>query len=145
MEYFNTFGGNPVSCAAGLAVLEVLEEEKLQDNALRVGNYLMDGLEKLKHDFSIIGDVRGVGLFIGVELVMDRKSKEPAPGYAVHIVERMKEEGVLISMDGPNNNVLKIKPPLVFTRDNADLLLDTLEKILKEGEPSCLSIKKSHF
>lgn len=145
MEYFNTFGGNPVSCAAGLAVLEVLEEEKLQDNALRVGNYLMDGLEKLKHDFSIIGDVRGIGLFIGIELVRDRKSREPAPGYAAHIVERMKEEGILISMDGINNNVLKIKPPLVFTRDNADLLLDKLEKILKEEDLSCLSINKSHL
>jgi len=91
------------------------------------------------------GDVRGKGLFIGIELVRDRKSREPAPSYTVHIVERMKEEGVLIGMDGPNNNVLKIKPPLVFTRDNADLLLDTLEKILREEDSSCLSINKSHF
>lgn len=132
MEYFNTYGGNPVSCAAGLAVLDVIEEEKLQENALNVGKKLKKGLQKLMAKHSIIGDVRGLGLFIGVELVLNRLTLAPAPEQAVYIIERLKEKGILISTDGPLHNVLKIKPPLVFTEANADLLVDALDEILSE-------------
>ena len=132
MEYFNTFGGNPVSAAIGLAVLDVMAEEGLQDNALAVGRYLLEELELLKDRFDLIGDVRGLGLFIGIELVTDRATKTPAPHQARYLVERMKEKGILISTDGPWNNVLKIKPPLCFSRDNARQLAATLGDLLGE-------------
>ena len=132
MEYFNTYGGNPVSCSVGMAVLDVIQDEKLQENALKVGSYLKNGLEKLKNQYPLIGDVRGSGLFIGVELVLDRTSREPAPYHAAYIIERMKDRHILISTDGLNHNVLKIKPPLIFTKDNADRLINTLECILNE-------------
>ncbi len=132
MEYFNTFGGNPVSCAVGLAVLQVIEEEKLQENALNVGTYLKNQLTKLKNEHPLIGDVRGLGLFIGVELVRDRSTLEPADTEAYHIVERMKDEGVLISTDGQFHNVLKIKPPLVFNKNDADFLVQKLDIVLTE-------------
>jgi 4-aminobutyrate aminotransferase-like enzyme/Ser/Thr protein kinase RdoA (MazF antagonist) len=132
MEYFNTFGGNPVSCAVGSAVLDVIEEEGLQENALRVGDHLMQGLRGLMDRYALIGDVRGRGLFIGVELVRDRGTLEPAADEARYVVERMKEEGILLSIDGPLHNVLKLKPPLVFTSDDADFLLQTLDKVLGE-------------
>jgi 4-aminobutyrate aminotransferase-like enzyme/Ser/Thr protein kinase RdoA (MazF antagonist) len=133
MEYFNTFGGNPVSCAVGLAVLDVIEEEGLQENALKVGAHLKAGLEGLKSKHSLIGDVRGMGLFIGVELVPDREDLTPAARQAVYVVERMKERGILISTDGPSHNVLKIKPPLVFSETNADELIRTFAQLLTES------------
>jgi 4-aminobutyrate aminotransferase-like enzyme len=134
MEWFNTFGGNPVSCAVGLAVLDVIENEKLQENAFTVGNYLKDKLKKLMDKHHIIGDVRGLGLFIGVELVLNRETLEPAPKQTYYVVERMKEHGVLLSRDGPKKcpSTIKIKPPLVFTKENADFLVDTLDKVLAE-------------
>ncbi|MCY3772960.1 MAG: aminotransferase class III-fold pyridoxal phosphate-dependent enzyme [Gemmatimonadetes bacterium] len=132
MEYFNTFGGNPVSCAIGLAVLDVIEKEGLQANALEVGGYLMEGLRALAPDHPIIGDVRGMGLYVGVELVLDRDTLEPGGHQASYVANRMRDHGVLISTDGPLHNVLKIKPPLVFTRENADYLLHCLGKVLKE-------------
>jgi 4-aminobutyrate aminotransferase-like enzyme len=135
MEYFNTFGGNPVSCAVGLAVLDVLEEEELQANALEVGNYLKVGLEELKSKHPIIGNVRGLGLFIGVELVLDRVTLSPASQQAAYIIERMKEKGILLSTEGPLHNVLKIKPPIVFSNSNADALVSSLDMIL--GEDFC--------
>lgn len=130
MEYFNTFGGNPVSCAVGLAVLDVIRDEKLQENALHVGNYMKAGLKRLIDKHLLIGDVRGLGLFLGIELVLDRKTLEPAKEQAYDIAERMKEEGILISIDGPLYNVIKIKPPLVFTEANADFYIETLDRIL---------------
>ncbi len=132
MEYFNTFGGNPVSCAIGLAVLDVIEDEQLQNNALEVGDYLLKGLETLKLKYPIIGDVRGLGLFIGVELVTDHNLLTPAATQASYIGERMKQGGVLISTDGPYHNVLKIKPPMCFNRDNADSLIGLLDSVLGE-------------
>ncbi|MCI0488419.1 MAG: aminotransferase class III-fold pyridoxal phosphate-dependent enzyme [Blastocatellia bacterium] len=132
MEYFNTYGGNPVSCAAGLAVLDVIEDEGLQENALKVGARLKAGLARLMGKYPLIGDVRGQGLFLGVELVRDRETLEPAAAEAAYVVERMKECGILISTDGPHHNVLKIKPPLVFSEENADLLVSTLDEILTE-------------
>ena len=132
MEYFNTFGGNPVSCAAGLAVLDVIEKEGLQKHALKTGNQLIKDLKKLMKKYPIIGDVRGLGLFIGVELVRDRNTKEPAALEAKQIINQMKEAGVFISTDGPLHNVLKIKPPMVFNSDNAKTLVNTLDRILKK-------------
>ena len=130
MEYFNSFGGNPVSSAIGLSVLNVIEQEKLQQNALDVGNYLLSELNLLKEKFEIIGDVRGTGLFIGVELVKDLKTQEPASEKAKVITNKMKEMGILLSTDGSHNNVLKIKPPMVFTIENAQLVIDSLERLL---------------
>ena len=124
MEYFNTFGGNPVSCAAGLAVLDVIREEGLQENARVTGEYLMAGLRHLAD--TLIGDVRGQGLFIGIELVRDRQTREPAPAEATALVNRMKDRGILLSTDGPHHNVIKIKPPIVFSRRDADALVDGL-------------------
>jgi 4-aminobutyrate aminotransferase-like enzyme len=130
MEYFNTFGGNAVSCAIGTAVLDVIERENLQQNALEVGNYLMAGLRRLQTRHRIIGDVRGLGLYIGAELVRNRETLEPADSEASAIVNEMKERGILISTDGPLQNVLKIKPPLIFSKENADQLVATLDDIL---------------
>jgi len=132
MEYFNTFGGNPVSCAAGLAVLDIMEEERLQERALRVGARLKAGLERLKDKHPIVGDVRGMGLFLGVELVLDRESRARATAQAAYTAERMREEGILISTDGPFRNVLKIKPPLSFSESDSDLFVRTLDRILSE-------------
>ena len=132
MEYFSTFGGNPVSCAVGLAVLDVIEDEGLQAHALRVGAHLKAGLDRLKETHPIVGDVRGRGLFLGVELVTDRETLAPAPAQAAYVVNRMRECGILMSTDGPLHNVLKIKPPLVFTEANADFLVRTLDAVLAE-------------
>ena len=132
MEYFNTFGGNPVSCAVGLAVLEVIEEEKLQDNAHKVGTYLKKSLEKLKDRHSLIGDVRGLGLFLGIELVRDHNNLEPAAKEASYLIERMKDCGILLSTDGPLHNVIKIKPPICFNEQDADLLVRRLDSVLDE-------------
>jgi 4-aminobutyrate aminotransferase-like enzyme len=132
MEYFNTFGGNPVSCAAGLAVLEVLQREQLQAHAARVGAELRARLCALAERHPLLGDVRGRGLFLGVELVLDRDSREPAPAQAAHLVERMRERGVLLSADGPLHNVIKLKPPLVFSQTDAELLLGALTDTLAE-------------
>jgi len=132
MEYFNTYGGNPVSCAVGLAVLDVIEEEGLQQNAHDVGSRLKKSLAALSVRHPLVGDVRGLGLFLGVELVKDRESLEPAAEAAQQAVERMKERGILVSTDGPLHNVIKIKPPLVFTMENADRLADTLDAVLHE-------------
>jgi len=130
MEYFNSFGGNPVSCAAGQAVLNVIEEEGLQKNASEVGTYLFNQLNTIDH--ALVGEVRGRGLFIGVELIKDHDQLTPATEEADEIVNRMKEAGILISTDGPDHNVLKIKPPLVFTRENADELVFNLTSIFNE-------------
>lgn len=132
MEFFSTTGGNTVSCAVGLAVLEVIENENLQQHALEVGEYLLSKLESLRENHQIIGDVRGVGLFIGVELVRNLQTLEPADIEAKYVVERLKDLGLLVSVDGPFNNVLKIKPPLVFTKENADTLVANLDRVLLE-------------
>jgi 4-aminobutyrate aminotransferase-like enzyme len=132
MEFFSTTGGNTVSCAVGMAVLDVIEEEHLQKNAHEIGSYLIDQLYILKKKHQIIGDVRGLGLFIGVELVLNREILTPATEQASYVANRMKDLGILISTDGPFNNVLKIKPPLVFTRENAEFFAKTLDRVLAE-------------
>jgi len=127
MEYFNTCGGNPVSCAVGLAVLDVIEEEGLQEKALATGEFLLAGLRSLQRRFEILGDVRGAGLFLGAELVRDRETLEPADSEAQRLVEYAVQRGVLLSTDGPGRNVIKIKPPLVFSQADAERLLETIE------------------
>ncbi|NIP95962.1 MAG: aminotransferase class III-fold pyridoxal phosphate-dependent enzyme, partial [Akkermansiaceae bacterium] len=112
--YFNTFGGNPVSCAVGAAVLDVMEEEKLVQNAARVGDYLRDGLRRLQGRYPIIGDIRGRGLWIGIELVRNPATKEPATEECGRLVNRMREEGILMGRIGAYDNVLKLRPPMVF-------------------------------
>ncbi|HEX9185519.1 MAG TPA: aminotransferase class III-fold pyridoxal phosphate-dependent enzyme [Vicinamibacteria bacterium] len=132
MEFFSTFGGNPVSCAAGLAVLDVLEEEGLQARALGTGRLLQDGLARLRGEHPVVGDVRGSGLFLGVELVRDRASLEPADEEAAYVVNRLRERGVLTGTDGPHHNVLKLRPPLVLSEADALLFLETLGAVLGE-------------
>jgi 4-aminobutyrate aminotransferase-like enzyme/Ser/Thr protein kinase RdoA (MazF antagonist) len=132
MEYFNTFGGNPVSCAIGMAVLDVIEEEGLQARARDVGTHLINGLHALQEKHPVIGDVRGLGLFLGAEFVRDRQTLEPAAEEAGYIVNRMSECGILLSTDGPFHNVIKIKPPLAFSRADADLLIATMDRVLNE-------------
>ena len=130
MEFFNTFGGNPVSCAIGTQVLRTIREEKLQENALVVGEFLKKELKELSMRFPILGDVRGQGLFLGVELVDDTLS--PLPEKTAYLVKRMKKHGVLMSVDGPDHNVIKIKPPLVFSETQAAELIRLLGKVLDE-------------
>ena len=128
--YFNTFGGNPVSCAAALAVLDVLEQEKLLENAVDTGAYVAGGLRKLQDKHSLIGDVRDKGLFFAVELVLDRASKKPATQETARVVNAMRRNGVLISRVGRHDNILKMRPPMPFKREHADLLLSTLADCL---------------
>ena len=132
MEYFNTYGGNPVSCAVGLAVLDVIEEEGLQENAARVGKRLLEGLEYLRDRHGPVGDARGRGLFTGIEFVREREDLEPAADLADAAVQRMRDKGILLSTDGPDHNVIKMKPPLVFSETDADLLVSNLDEILSE-------------
>ncbi len=130
MEYFNTFGGNPVACAVGLEVLRVIDEESLQANARSVGAYWMEQLRALQETRPIIGDVRGAGLFLGIELVRDPVSLQPADWEAAYIAERMKARGILVSTEGPLGNVLKLKPPIIFGREHVDLFVDVLAETL---------------
>jgi len=128
--YFNTFGGNPVSCAAGLAVLDVIEKENLQQNALDIGQYLVDGLRKLAEKYESIGDVRGTGFFLGLELVEDRDTKTPATALTKSIVNDLRNRGLLTGSIGPNANILKLRCPMVFSRENADYALGTIDASL---------------
>lgn len=145
MEFFSTFGGNPVACAAGLAVLDVVAGEKLQENAHHVGEYLKRGLKQLQTRHSIIGDVRGLGLFLGVDLVVDRETREPATKQASYMTDRLSQCGILTGTDGPFHNVLKLRPPLLFSRSDADLFLETLSGVLEEhpAQPQVSDSKQS--
>ncbi len=131
MEYFNTFGGNPVSCVVGSAVLDVIEDDDLQEHARVVGERLAEGFADLAARHEVIGDSRGHGLFRGVALVTDRSTHEPATGLARTLIRRLKdEEQILLSVEGPGDNVLKLKPPLPFSTTDADRLLDALDRLL---------------
>jgi len=130
MEYFNSYGGNPVSCAIGKAVLEIIEEEELQKNAREVGIRLLKMLQELKEKHEQIGDVRGKGLFLGVEIMEGSDYSQPSKEIATVIVNKMKDSGILLSTDGPDHNVIKIKPPMVFNFQNACQLAETLDRIL---------------
>jgi 4-aminobutyrate aminotransferase-like enzyme/Ser/Thr protein kinase RdoA (MazF antagonist) len=128
MEFFSTFGGNPVACAAGLAVLDVLEEEGLQENARVAGDYWLSALRAL--DYPLIGDVRGSGLFLGIELVKDRATLEPAAKDASRVVNHLRERGILAGTDGPHHNVIKLRPPLCFTKKDADRFMEVFAEVL---------------
>jgi 4-aminobutyrate aminotransferase-like enzyme len=130
MKYFNTFGGNPVAAAAGLAVLDVIRDEGLMENAGAVGSHLMDGLREIGNRHIQIGDIRGSGLFIGLELVRDRESKEPAPEIASQVINGLRDHGILIGAAGPYGSTLKIRPPLCFTRENADTVVSAFDAVL---------------
>jgi 4-aminobutyrate aminotransferase-like enzyme len=142
-DVFSTFGGNPVACRAALAVLDVLEEERLQENAWEVGAHLRNGLEGLMDTHSAIGDVRGAGLMVGVELVTDRGTRAPASELADATMNLMRDKGVLVGSTGPEDNVLKIRPPLVFSSDDAELLVRTLDASLLEAGRSVRSRRQS--
>ncbi|XP_058794810.1 alanine--glyoxylate aminotransferase 2, mitochondrial isoform X2 [Phymastichus coffea] len=135
-SYFNTFGGNPVACAVGSAVLDIIDEENLRQNALTVGTHLLNNLASLMKDFpALVGDVRGKGLMIGVELVVDPETKEPLPAAAVaQIFEDVKDAGVLIGKGGVRGNVFRMKPPLCVTKEDADYTVEALRSALKKYE-----------
>ena len=130
MEFFNTFGGNPVSCSIGTEVLRFIKKEKLQENSRYIGDYFKGKLKKLSNKYNIIGDVRGQGLFLGIEFV--DINMNPLKEETKYIVNRLKKYGILSSVDGPDNNVIKIKPPLTFNKHNCDMFITYLHKILDE-------------
>lgn len=137
IEYFNTFGGNPVCAAAGVAVLDVLEKENLQQHAFKVGTYLKQQFELLQQKIELIGDVRGSGLFLGVELVRDRSTLEPATAEASFICSILKSKyHILTSIDGPYNNVIVIKPPMVFSKKNSDDFIACFEQAVLVDLPA---------
>ena len=130
MEFFSSFGGNPVSCEIGLAVLDVLDKEGLQQHAKEMGEYILTQWNQLKAKYECIGDVRGVGLFLGIEFVKSRDTKEPDEHTAHTVVQKMKGKGFLLSTDGPHHNVIKFKPPMVFDKENADDLFRSLDQVV---------------
>ena len=134
MEFFSTFGGNPVSCAIGMAVLDVIEDENLIENSKLMGELFIDGLTKLKNRYEIIGDIRGKGLFLGIELVKNRSSLEPAPKEAKLLVDGMLSKNILLSIDGPKKNVIKIKPPMVISKEDVDRTIKSLNEVFSDIE-----------
>lgn len=128
--YFNTYGGNQVSCAVGLAVLDVIEKEGLVENAASVGGYVLQEFRRLQAKYDIIGDVRGRGLFFGIDLVKDQATKEPDAASAKRVVNELRNKGILMSKIGEHDNVLKLRPPLCFAKENADQLCATLDEVL---------------
>jgi alanine-glyoxylate transaminase/(R)-3-amino-2-methylpropionate-pyruvate transaminase len=128
--HFNTFGGNPISATQGLATLEVIDNENIQENARVVGGHLKRRLCELQERQPMIGEVRGMGLMLGVELVRDRATKEPASAETADVLERCKDRGLLVGKGGLFGNVLRIKPPMCLTTDDADFLVDCLDEVL---------------
>jgi alanine-glyoxylate transaminase/(R)-3-amino-2-methylpropionate-pyruvate transaminase len=128
--HFNTFGGNPVSMAAGLAVLDVIDEEGLQENARKVGGRLLRGLRRLGEEHAMVGEARGMGLMLGLELVTDRATGSPATAQTLEVLEAAREMGMLIGKGGLEGNVLRIKPPMCITADDVDFALDVLDRAL---------------
>lgn len=133
MEFFATFGGNPVACAIGQAVLDVIRDEGLQERAARLGKRMLEGLRALQSKHELIGEVRGLGLFVGIEFVRDHDSLEPAKEEATEFVNRMKSRGILLSTDGPFGNVIKIKPPMVLDEGDIDMFVRSCDAVLSEG------------
>jgi 4-aminobutyrate aminotransferase-like enzyme/Ser/Thr protein kinase RdoA (MazF antagonist) len=146
MEFFSTFGGNPVACAVGLAVLDVLHDERLPERALRVGDHWIAALKKLQERRALIGDVRGSGLFLGIDFVRDAATREPATEEAGYVVNRLRERGILAGTDGPHHNVIKLRPPLIFAEADADLFVETLGSILQEDAAQpLLAVPRASF
>ena len=131
-RYFNTFGGNPVSCAAAMAVLDEIEERNLVAHAGEIGAYAVRRLSELQQKHEAIGDIRGTGLIFGAELVLDRETKEPATDYTSRVVNALRHRGIILSSLGRHRNTLKIRPPMPFTRSHVDLLMETLDSTLSE-------------
>jgi 4-aminobutyrate aminotransferase-like enzyme len=131
-KYFNTFGGNPVAAAAGLAVLDIILRDGLMENARAVGDYLIKGLREIGNRYGEIGEVRGAGLFIGLDLVRDRQSKEPAPEIAARFIEGLRDRNILVGAAGPFGTTIKIRPPLCFTSEHADMFIDACDAVLHE-------------
>lgn len=131
-RYFNTFGGNPVSCAAALAVLDEMDSQNLQANAKHVGDHALARLKKLHQKHEVIGDIRGSGLIFGAEMVLDRETMEPASAFTDRIINAMRHQGIILSKLGRHKNTLKIRPPMPFSIENADLLFDTLDDVLTQ-------------
>jgi 4-aminobutyrate aminotransferase-like enzyme len=134
-RYFNTFGGNPVACAAAMAVLEEIEQQNLQANAAKIGSLAQKALNELSRKHSVIGDVRQSGMVFGVEFLKDKATREPASGFADQVVEAMRERGVLLSRLGRHKNTLKIRPPMTFSEEHLGLLVQTLDEVLAELAP----------
>jgi len=132
MEFFSTYGGNPVACAAGLAVLDVLRDENLQQNALHAGTHWTAQLNDLQSTYAVLGDVRGSGLFLGLDLVNDRSTRAPASNQACYVANRLRERGILAGTDGPHHNVIKLRPPLIFSTIDSDVFTSALADILQE-------------
>eukprot|EP00759_Apiculatamorpha_spiralis_P038519 PhF_6_TR37670/c0_g1_i1/m.56060/K14286/AGXT2L1, ETNPPL; ethanolamine-phosphate phospho-lyase len=141
-QYFNTAGGNPVSCAAGLAVLEVLERENLQENALRTSIEFMKGLQAVKRNHQIVGNVRGIGMYVGLELVRDRQTLEPAAQETAFVMERMKHYGILVGKGGYCGNVIRIKGPLPFNVNDANAVCEAFNKVFTELERGGVSLAR---
>ena len=131
MEFFSSFGGNPVSCAIGMAVLDVIEEEELQQHAHRTGTHFLKMLKELMAEYDCIGDVRGAGLFLGIELVTDRAGKKHNPELAGRIKNELRNSFILVSTDGPLDNIIKMKPPLCFSESNAERVVEAMFHVLK--------------
>jgi 4-aminobutyrate aminotransferase-like enzyme len=131
MEFFSTFGGSTVACAVGLAVLDVVEEERLQYHARAVGDFLLERLRGLVGDHPLVGDIRGSGLFLGLELVKNLETLEPAAEEASEVSNRMRDRGILLGTDGPFHNVIKIRPPMPFTQADAEHLAKMLADVLQ--------------
>ncbi len=129
-RYFNTFGGNPVSAAVGLAVLDVIRDEDLMGNAARTGRLIHDGVEALARTFLVIGHVRACGLYMGIEIVSDPGTKAPSAALAARLVNGLRAEGVLVGVSGPQANVLKVRPPLPFGAEEAAIFLDRMGRVL---------------
>lgn len=144
MEFFSSFGGNPVSCAIGAAVLQVIEEEKLEQNAEKIGNYLIEEFKKLRKTNKNIGDIRGMGLSLGIEIVKEQYTREPDTEKAKELVEKLKENGLLAGTDGPFDNVFKLKPPLCFTMDNAVEFMEIFSALIS-SEPNLIVIPESQL
>jgi len=130
IPFFSTFGGNPVSAAAGLAVLGVVARQNLQQNALETSAYIKAGIRDLAESECLIGEVRGSGLLIGIDLVLDRETRKPASAAAEQVYNLFRDDGVLIGIAGPHRNVLKIRPPMTFSKAHADQLINTLAEAL---------------
>jgi 4-aminobutyrate aminotransferase-like enzyme len=131
-EYFSTFGGSTLSCRVGKELLDIVDDEGLMENARVMGDKLLDGLRQLQSKHSVIGDVRGFGLFIGVELVKDPDTQEPSTDIASYLINRMREHRILMGSEGPHHNILKIRPPLTIEADDVDMILTVMKKILEE-------------
>nr|CAH7728947.1 unnamed protein product [Callosobruchus chinensis] len=132
VEYFNTYGGNPVSCAIANAVFDTIERENLRERAITVGDYLLDCCQQLAKKHHFVGDVRGSGLFVGLDIVEDRLSRRPNRPCAEYVRQRMREEHILISLDGPESNIIKLKPPMVFSKENVKEVVAALDSVLEE-------------